>query len=237
MATVGGLQIPDELLVRTYALELLRKYFRRDEHGYVYSGAVFDTYPTDPACGARDVADTANQVNDSDLVALSLLGIHVTGYAALAITQYHAPRIRELLSAIPADARIETKDSEALLARGAPAWRLWELLRDIQVRASDSRFGAVAAGKLLARKRPGLIPIEDSKVACVFGRPAPDRDERWWDDVRTAMLDRHVTANGTTFLEYLDSFRDAAGLGHLPLLRVLDIIGWMHATEASGSKE
>jgi hypothetical protein len=58
----------------------------------------------------------------------------------------------------------------------------------------------VAAGKLLARKRPALIPIEDSAIAEVFRREAPDRDERWWDDVRTAMQDDEPKANGRTFV-------------------------------------
>jgi uncharacterized protein DUF6308 len=88
---------------------------------------------------------------------------------------------------------------------------------------------AVAAGKLLARKRPHLIPIEDSRIAAVFSRKSPDRDERWWDDVRSAALDPRPAASGTTLWRYLASLRDQTGQDHLPVLRVLDIIGWMHA--------
>jgi hypothetical protein len=43
MAMFGGLRVPDELLAREYALDLLDRYFRHDEGGCVYSGAAFDT--------------------------------------------------------------------------------------------------------------------------------------------------------------------------------------------------
>lgn len=229
MARFGSLWVPDELLAEEYALDLLGRYFRRDEDGYMYSGAVFDTYPADPASGSAAPADTANVVTSSDLVALSLLGIRVTGYEALIITQYRTQEIENLLDSIPAHACIDEEASAALLARGGPAWMLWELLYEIKDRTKETRFGAVAAGKLLARKRPGLIPIEDSRIAGVFRRKAPDRDESWWDDVRAAALDSQPTANGTTLWGYLASLRSEARVDHLAVLRVLDIIGWMHA--------
>ena len=231
MAMFGGLRGPDELLAGEYALDLLDRYFRRDGGGYVYSGAVFDTYPADPASGIAAPSDTesSNVVTDSDLIALSMLGIRVTGYEALIITRYRTQEIENLLRSIPAPARIDDEASGALLTRDGPAWMLWKLLYEIKDRTKDARFGAVAAGKLIARKRPGLIPIEDSRIATVFSRTAPDRDESWWEDVRTAALDSNLTADGTTFWGYLAGLRSKAGVDHLPILRVLDIIGWMRA--------
>jgi hypothetical protein len=229
MVMFGSLWVPDELLAGEYALDLLSAYFCRDDDGYVYSGAVFDSYPADPLSGDAVSCDTANVVTGSDLVALSLLGIRVTGYEALIITQYRAQEIGDLLGSIPADARIEEEASAALLTRDGPAWQLWKLLYEIKDRTREARFGAVAAGKLLARKRPDLIPIEDSQIAGVFRRKAPDRDEHWWDDVRTAALDTQLTANGNTLWGHLARLRGEAGADHLPVLRILDIIGWMHA--------
>ena len=37
-----------------------------------------------------------------------------------------------------------------------------------------SQIGPIAAGKLLARKRPHLIPVFDSRVRMVLSRPRPD---------------------------------------------------------------
>jgi uncharacterized protein DUF6308 len=234
MAQYGGLRIPDVLLNEGYARGLIQDYFRRDSAGYVYSGAMFDTYPADPASGITMPPATPGQITDSDLVALSMLGIRATGYEALIITQDRQKEIEGLLASIPANAHIEEEASAGHLARGGPAWTLWELLREIKDRTKEARFGAVAAGKLLARKRPNLIPIEDSRIAAVFSRRPPDRDEHWWDDVRSAALDPTPAASGTTLWRYLARLRDQAGQSHLSALRVLDIVGWMHAHRDPG---
>lgn len=229
MTRFGGLEIPDILLEEKYARGLLHSYFQRDGTGIVYSGAMFDTYPAAPESGTTARPGATDEITDTDLIALSMLGIRVTGYQALTIMQKRHQDIRHLLARIPAHARIEDDASADLLARDRPAWELWELLRDIQDRTKEARLGAVAAGKLLARKRPDLIPIEDSQIAAVLSRKPPDRDERWWSDVRSAALDDRPDASGTTLWRYLTRLRDHAGRDHLPLLRVLDIICWMHA--------
>jgi hypothetical protein len=234
MAQVGGLWLPDALLDEDYARGLVQEYFRRDSIGYVYSGAMFDTYPADPASGITAPPGTPNEITDGDLIALSMLGIRVTGYEALIITQDRHKAIQELLASIPADAHIEGEASDGLLAPNGYAWALWDLLREIKDRTKEARFGAVAAGKLLARKRPNLIPVEDSRIAAVFRRKSPDRDQHWWDDVRSAALDPSPAASGTTLWCYLDRLRNQAGQDHLPILRVLDIIGWMHARRDPG---
>jgi hypothetical protein len=102
------------------------------------------------------------------------------------------------------------------------------LLRDITDRRTGKRFGPVAAGKLVARKRPGLIPISDRYTRKAFSRPLPALDVRWWDAVRSAALDPRPAANGVTLWEHLADLRAAADVTYLPILRVLDISGWMH---------
>ncbi len=69
--------------------------------------------------GTRDgeIASAVNAVTDSDLVALSLLSIRVTGYQALSITGPLAGRIGDLLTQIPPQARIQDEDSDVHLAR------------------------------------------------------------------------------------------------------------------------
>jgi len=106
---------------------------------------MFDTYPADPASGITVSGETANVITGSDLVTLSLLGIRVTGYEALIITQYRAQEIGNLLGSIPAHASIDDETSAALLARTGPAWTLWELLYQIKDRTKNIRFGAVSA--------------------------------------------------------------------------------------------
>lgn len=80
MPRFGGLRIPEELLDEMHARALLRSYFRRDSSGFVYSGAMFDTYyPADTAEGIADSPATANAITARDIVALSTLGIRTTG--------------------------------------------------------------------------------------------------------------------------------------------------------------
>jgi hypothetical protein len=50
------------------------------------------------------------------------------------------------------------------------ARKLWQLLHDIKTQLHRDRLGPVAAGKLLARKRPHLIPVYDSYVEEIPGR-------------------------------------------------------------------
>jgi hypothetical protein len=233
MARFGELEFPDELLDRQSALKLIGEYFAEDAEGYVYSGAAFDTYARatgsqQPCTGHAELPAAVNAVTDSDLIALSLLGIRVTGYQALSITGRLAGKIGDRLAQIPPQARIESEDASVLLARGGPAWQLWELLRDVTDRRTGKRLGPVAAGKLLARKRPGLIPISDSHTRNAFSRPAPALDVSWWDAVWSAALDQRRSADGMTLWEYLAGLRAPAEVPHLPILRVLDILGWMH---------
>ena len=53
-----------------------------------------------------------------------------------------------------------------LVKNGRDADQAWRLLK-----AQDD-VGWVTAGKLLARKRPRLIPVWDNVVRCALGRPA-----------------------------------------------------------------
>lgn len=71
-----------------------------------------------------------------------------------------------LLSAIPRD--IDMADAEAdVLAEGSPADQAWHLL------CAQHGVDWVIAGKLLARKRPRLLPVYDKVVRCALGRPRP----------------------------------------------------------------
>jgi len=47
------------------------------------------------------------------------------------------------------------------------------------------------------------------------------------------MQDDEPKANGAPFRDYLTGLRGAAHLDHLPVLRVLGIIAWMHVRSAA----
>jgi hypothetical protein len=111
-------------------------------------------------------------------------------------------------------------ESEHLIAQGGPAWELWQLLREIKPRPQDKKhLGSVAAGKLLARKRPQLIPVYDSYVRKILRRPW--NDQTWWSDLRCQLV------KDDALVGELESVRARAGAGHLSLLRTFDIMCWM----------
>ena len=82
----------------------------------------------------------------------------------------------------------------ALLAQGGPAWALCDLLRGVRDRTKDARLGAVAAGKLLARKRPRLIPVWDHVVRCALGHP--NGAWLWLDNLLRAEGSGHPASAG-----------------------------------------
>ena len=144
------------------------------KNGYMYSGAVFDTYPADPASGIAGPVGTTSVITDSNLVALSLLGIHVTGYEALIITQYRSKEIKRLLGSISAHARIDDEQAPRCPLAAGRHGRCGSCYTRSRAGQKEARFGAVAAGKLLARKRSGLIPAEDSRPRLLSRhRPRP----------------------------------------------------------------
>jgi Family of unknown function (DUF6308) len=216
----GGLDVPECLLDPDHAADLLRRYLEQDENRYLYSGAAFDFRPED---------DDPNAITSSDLIALTMLGIRVTGHEALSLMRYQAAEIRRLLSDIPADSTIEDEASSRLLDQAGPGYELWRLLRCTRDQTKTKHLGPVAAGKILARKRPSLFPMADSRTALVFNRPAPGFDSAWWEDVRSAALDQCPKTGGPALWEHLAAVRTGdIGAAHLPTLRVLDIVAWTH---------
>ena len=169
-------------------------------------------------------------VTDSDLIALSMLGIRVTGYEALIITRYRSQEIENLLGSIPAQARIDDEASGALLTRDGPAWMLWKLLYEIKDRTKDARFGASPPTSCLPASVQALSLSKTAGLPPCLAEPHLTATRAGGRDVRTAALDSKLTADGTTFFRgYLAGLRSKAGVDDLPILRVLDIIGWMHA--------
>jgi hypothetical protein len=103
-------------------------------------------------------------------------------------------------------------DAEQLIEKEGPADRLWRLLE------KQDGAGWVTAGKLLARKRPSLIPVYDNVVRCAFG---------WPRNVWTALRDA-LRKQDSSLLATLDEVKQGAGLPcQVTPLRVLDVAVWM----------
>jgi Family of unknown function (DUF6308) len=218
------IEIPGELRDQDVAVGLVEAYFADDPATGRprYSGASFERLG-----GGGDRPEVAYQFTAEDLLAVSMLSVRVIRYYALHVLEYRAREASALLAQIPTDVRLADDGAGQLIAEDGPAGELWQLLRDIKPRPQDrNRLGPVAAGKLLARKRPHLIPVYDSHIKKVLARPSDDH--WWWRDLRCQL------AKDGDLIGELEAVRARAGAGHLSLLRTFDIMCWMFGDARPG---
>lgn len=182
----------------------LARYFKSG----LYTGGRFERFAE-----GGDRSDVAGQFTSDDIVAVSLLGVRMPGRASLDILEVHAVELNALLTEIPTGVDL-WKAEEALVAPDSPADRLWGHLHEFP----GIRW--VTAGKLLARKRPRLIPVYDRVVKAALGRS--DHDE-WWRPIRIALTEN------PDIVARLESLRRGVGIEDVSLLRVLDVCVWMGA--------
>jgi len=197
------------------AVAYIQEYFETRPDGRPrFTGSRFETI-----AGGGDTVEP-HRITPADLMAVSTLSVHVPAQAAIGIGEDLADEIQGFLSQIPVDAKLETVTEEefaALLGEDSPALSLWRLLRQ---RSNPCGVGATTTSKLLARKRPHLIPIYDSVVR---RRTGMSNDASQW----TRWFDAFQGNEGRAFADRLRRIRDRAGTPHLSLLRVLDIVLWM----------
>ena len=113
-------------------------------------------------------------------------------------------------------------DVSAQLAGIASDVDLWNAQRDVLDAATSlhnslcelAGVGPVIASKLLARKRPRLIPIHDKVVLRVLSPPK----NRFWETLATALHMRMLR-------EEIEALRPA-NVGSASLLRLLDVAIW-----------
>ncbi len=160
-----------------------------------------------------DRPGVADGITAEDLVAVQMLSVRVPAEVALELLEGQlGEEVAAELTEIPTDVDLGTPDAARLLADGGPADRAWHLLD------SEDEVSWTIAGKLLARKRPRLVPVYDRVVRCALGRPSDAwlwLNERFENDDRA--LPRQLTA-----------VQAEAGVPeYVTPPRVLDVILWM----------
>ena len=199
---------PEDLTAEDHsaAVGKLRTYFVMDPGSSPYTGASFDRL-----FGGGDRGEVRDVLTAEDLVAVTTLSVEVPASAALRILGVDGRRISDLLRLIPTS--LDLVDVEAHpINKSWPAWQLWDLLHDM------SGIGPVIAGKLVARKRPRLIPVYDSVVAERVGHP-----EHFW-----AALNEDLRADDGALHRRLVDIRRQSAIGEdISALRIFDIVTWM----------
>lgn len=191
------------------AVEYLKRYYGLDEwQGREYTGSYFD------ALQKLEI----NRLTAEDIVAVACLSIHVPSKAAFKMLTEEPEEISALLAKIPADLALEDipfRDHDRYFGEGSSPLLLWKLLR------AHHGVGPTTVSKLAARKRPALIPIFDSVIARVTGFANSDGSWCAW---------HHAFSTDKEFRDRLHSLRRVTGIEHISLLRVLDVVLWMHGT-------
>jgi hypothetical protein len=205
--------------VKAAAKLLHRYYFERDKKGLPSTGSYFDEWAGGGDTANRDV------IMDSDAVAVSMLSVTVPAKALVGLADPEtAARITELLKQIPTDVPLSSLSSEkatALLTGSGPAALLWEELRS----TANNRWGigATTASKIMARKRPHLIPIWDEVIGQVIGKRSSRHQWMNWHRLLT---------DGSGLPERLAEVHRLSGVERpLSELRIMDVILWRHGKD------
>lgn len=177
-----------------------------------YTGSHFESI------GAK--AGTENVFTAADLYSVSTLSVQVPPRAGIEILGEEGSEFNGLLKQVPNVAIGSLSESEfaEYLGLESKAMELWDLLR--RNRPGDSRWGLgpTTTSKIMARKRPHLIPIEDSVVDRVVNRGRGDSWRLWWEAFQ---------AEGGYLEQRADRLRTVIGRPDLSTLRVFDVMLWM----------
>jgi hypothetical protein len=164
--------------------------------------------------GGGDRAGVCNRVTPWDVLSLELLSVQLPPRVTLDLLEGAlGQEAAVFLERIPASAQLWDEETEELIEDDGPTDGIWHLLE------SQAGVGWVMAGKLLARKRPSLIPVYDQIVRCAYGWP-----ENIWKALRKALRQ-----DDSYFRMALEDLKNRAGIPvEIGLLRTLDVAIWMH---------
>jgi Family of unknown function (DUF6308) len=138
---------------------------------------------------------------------VTTLSVEVPAEVAISVSEDGADQIAGLLSEIPPTAIIWNADSH--LVPRSRADRLYWLLH------GRRGMGRTTTSKLLAAKRPGLIPIWDDQA----GQTIASRDANYWQ----LWAERCASPRGDE-LRLVASVVNATSEPNLELLRAIDIV-------------
>ncbi|MEU8255497.1 DUF6308 family protein [Micromonospora inaquosa] len=207
--SAGWLELPDIIAVLDdeRSLDDLRRYFATGPKSCLFTGSKFEALGGDPKGMFRDV------VTAEDLIAVEMLSVRVPPMVALELLQGElGQQVSDELREIPIAVDLSAEGAKPYIDDNGPADRAWHHLTGCR------GVNKTIAGKLLARKRPRLIPVYDNVVACALrGRRG------FW-----LWLHEQLRVDGLRMAHRLRRLRAEAGIPALVSeIRVLDVVIWM----------
>lgn len=189
------------------AVALLRGYFDVDAFhaGGGFTGALFDTWDPTRTRGAFP-----NTFTPDDLQAVAFRSADIGLRAAVELLDRQRARFETLLQAVGPDR--DLADEAKHITDDWPATVLNRALRELP------GIGATRASKLIARKRPRLVPIYES----VVDEHVLAGSGGLWEPMRLALRQDDGALH-----RHLLELRAAGGLNEaVSVLRVFDVIAW-----------
>lgn len=170
-----------------------------------FAGATLDTLePNEP-----------DSFEASDVLATSLLDVSFLPRAVRQLLESQRAEFENLLAEVPSDMPLWQADDQRLQS----AYALWA-----KVRTLDG-VGPTRASKLMARKRPMLIPVMDSVVRAGLG--ISTKEDSW------VLLRDALAADGAALVAEIESLRPAGLDGRVSTLRILDAALWMNLSAST----
>lgn len=221
------------------ARDYLTHYFSWREAGAVprFTGALFNDL------GSDDSQSSANAITSDDIVAVSTLSVHIRNVHALQLLgEVFSPgaetataslrgrgripsaldvpvdvtQVRRLFAELPTDLDL----ADATDSHMETAELLWKEVR-------RKHMGPTRVSKLLARKRPRLLPIIDSAVCEQLGHK--NRTD-FYESLRTVLQDEELDLPSQLAEIRRQAVKESGGdkrIRRLSDLRVFDIVLWM----------
>ncbi|WP_432533707.1 DUF6308 family protein [Kineococcus arenarius] len=189
-------------------MPLLQEYYATGERLPTYTGRWFDVL-----AGGGDRPADRDRITADDVLAVQALSMRISPAMGRELVNGSTGQdLARLLQDVPSDVDLVDAGDD-LIGAGSAANAFWERVREVP------RAGRVTASKLLARKRPRLIPVYDSVVKAVLG---------WSDGAFWRPLRDELSEADRSLWSSLEHLREAAGLptGLTPL-RVFDVVLWM----------
>jgi hypothetical protein len=180
--------------------------------GGTFAGALFDTLGANPL----------KRFSGDDLLAVSLLDMGFKPRAVRGLLESDSAReIGSLLRAVPSTVTIWEASDDVLMK----ATRLWAKIRSLNEQRVLTGVGPTKTSKLLARKRPHLIPIVDSVIRAAMD---PLFGENEWLSLREALRDAGLRRE-------IHDLRPS-GAEQASTLRLLDSAIWMWCSQSRDAK-
>jgi hypothetical protein len=200
-------------MVRPQVQEALEKYFTTDGKGY--TGSQFESLISD---------SDPYHFTERDFVALSTLNVDVPARAALWILSLEGQaQTSALLEGIPNDLDIWKPEVENAFVDDGKLMQLWDCLGKANwpVAATGGGLGgATKRSKLIAAKRPRLVPVLDKVVKNTL-----PKSDNYWRAFQDVLRDESCR-EGLAVATNLDCVPQ-----RVSLLRRIDVVIWMNNHE------